>query len=194
MNIFRTSIAAAAAALAMSATLTGCSDGKSYAELLTEETHYVNNFLAYQRVVNTIPTGRDFEFETGPNAPYYRLDEDGNVYMQVINPGTPDNVANDDQIIYFRFMRYAMSAYNDGEFPAGDGNQEDMSYSTSWFRYNNLSIQASYQWGAGLQMPLKYLPIDCEVNIVIKSQYGLYDEQANVQAFLYHVRYYPQQT
>ena len=71
-NIFAL-IAVAAAAW----TFTGCNDTKSYAERLADETKYINAFLADQRVVGHIPA--DSVFEVGPNAPYYRLDEDGNV-------------------------------------------------------------------------------------------------------------------
>ena len=174
--------------------MTSCNDSKSYAELMTEENHAVNAFLVDQRVDNTIPTDTNFVFETGENAPYYRLDEDGNVYMQVINPGTPGNYAKTDQVIYFRYTRYNLRSYIDGELPEGEGNETNMSAYNTWFRFDNFSLQSSYQYGAGLQMPLKLLPIDCEVNIIIKSQYGFYDEMAYVVPFLYKVRYYPQMT
>lgn len=183
-----------AAAVLLTLCATSCSDSKSYAELLTLENQYVNRYLVDQHVSNTIPTDTNFVFEYGPDAPYYRLDEDGNLYMQVIKPGTKGNYATDDQIIYFRFTRYNLAYYLDGELPEGDGNDEDMSYLNSWFRFNNYSLQSSYQWGAGLQAPLKYLPIDCEVNIIIKSQFGFYDETSYVQPFLYRVRYYKQLT
>lgn len=174
--------------------LTSCDDSKSYAELLSDENQAVNRFLVNQRVDNTMPTDTNFVFETGEKAPYYRLDEDGNMYMQVINPGTPGNYAKDDQIIYFRFTRYNLLAYVDDTLPEGDGNDQNMNSMNSWFRFNNFSQQSSYQWGAGVQMPLRYLPIDCEVNIVIKSQYGIYDEMTYVIPYLFKLRYFPQQT
>lgn len=183
-----------AATAIMALTMTSCSDSKSYAELLTEENHYVNNFLADQRVVNTIPTDSTFNFEVGEDAPYYRMDEDGNLYMQVISKGTPGNYAKSDQVIYFRYVRYPLNQYVGGELNGGMGNVDDMSYQNTWFRFDNYSLQSSYQWGTGVQKPLQFLPIDCEVNIVIKSQYGFYEEMSYVVPFLYKIRYYPQLT
>lgn len=171
-----------------------CSDSKSYAQLLTEESHSINRFLANHKVDNTIPTDTNFVFETGPDAPYYRMDEDGNMYMQVINPGTKGNYARADETIYFRYTRYNLNYYVNDELPPGEGNETDMSYLNTWFRFENYSQQSTYQWGTGVQTPLKYLPIDCEVNIVIKSQFGFYSEIAYVYPFLYSIRYYPQMT
>lgn len=172
--------------------LSACHDSKSYAELLTEETHYVNNFLADQRVTNEIPTDTNFVFEYGPNAPYYRLDEDGNLYMQVLNPGTKGNYVSDDEVVFFRFTRYNLQYYSDGKLPTGEGNESDMGYENAWFRYNNMQLESTYKWGAGVQQPLKYLPIDAEVNLVVKSQYGFYSEQAYVMPFLFRLRYFRQ--
>jgi len=66
-----------------------CDDDVSYAELLNQENYAVNNFLADQVVYLDIPA--DTVFEVGPDAPYYRLDEDGQLYMQVLKAGTPGN-------------------------------------------------------------------------------------------------------
>lgn len=183
-------------ALAMTAlaVTNACNDSKSYAELLTEETHAVNNFLADQRVTNEMPTDTNFVFETGPNAPYYRLDEDGFMYMQVIDPGTKGNYVKDDETIFFRYTRYNLQLYADKTLPDGEGNELNMSYQNCWFRYDNYLLQSSYQWGKGIQAPLKYLPVDAVVNIVIKSQYGFYAETSYVVPFLYRLRYYRQLT
>ena len=187
-------LTAACAAIAMTVALTGCNDDKSYAELLTDETHYVNNYLADQRVTNTIPTDTNFVFEYGEDAPYYRLDEDGQMYMQVINPGTKGNYATDDEVIYFRFTRYNLANYKDHTLPAGEGNETNMEYMNSWFRFQNFSLESTYQWGTGVQTPLTLLPLDCEVNLVVKSQYGFYQEMSYVIPFLFRLRYFRQQT
>ena len=183
-------IATVAAAVAV----TACSDSKSYAELLTTESHYVNAFLANQRVDNTIPTDTNFVFETGPNAPYYRLDEDGNLYMQVLDPGTKGNYAKTDEVIYFRFTRYNLALYKDGTLPEGEGNETSMENFNASFRFGNYQLPSTYQWGSGVQTPLTLLPIDAEVNIVIKSQYGFYSEQSYVTPFLFRIRYFRQLT
>ncbi len=164
---------------------TSCNDGKSYSQYLNEENTYTNNFLADQRVELSIPA--DTVFEVGPDAPYYRLDEDGTLYMQVLNAGTKGNMVEDNEQIYFRYTRYALDNYKDGELPTGTGN--NITLSPAWFRFNNFSINTSYQWGQGVQIPLHYLPVDCEVNIVIKSQMGVIDEQSQVQPFLWRLTY-----
>lgn len=68
-----------AAAVAMAVAASSCDEGKSYAELLNEQDMYVNNYLADHTVMLDVPA--DTVFEYGPDAPFYRLDEDGNMYM-----------------------------------------------------------------------------------------------------------------
>lgn len=180
MKIFH--IVAAVFALAF---LASCEDGKSYAELLNEQDRAVNNFLADQVVLLDIP--EDTIFEVGEDAPYYRLDEDGSLYMQVLNAGTEGNDVVDNEQIYFRYTRYNLLAYANGKLPQGGGN--NLSLKPSWFRYNNFRIETSYQWGAGVQAPLEYLPVDCEVNLVVKSTQGTIDDQTDVVPFLYKLTY-----
>lgn len=172
--------------------ISSCNDGKSYAELLTDESKAVNTFLANQNVVLDIP--EDNAFEVGPDAPFYRMDEEGNVYMQVLSLGNPEMMAEDDDLIYFRFTRSSLYSYDaaDGTFTDGWGNSEDLSVGSASFRYNNYSLSSSSQWGAGIQVPLGYLGMYCRVNLIIKSQYGLSTEIANVVPFYYYdVRYFP---
>lgn len=168
---------------------TACSDGKSYADLLSDENKAVNFYLAGQRVINEIPA--DSVFEEGPDAPFYRMDEDGQVYMQVIKSGNKADKAYDDQMIYFRFMRYnLLYNYTYNEWPEGEGNAESMEYMSTYFRYGNYSLSTSAQYGSGIQVPLAYLGVECEVNMVIKSQYGFTSDLSNVIPFLFNVRYF----
>lgn len=170
---------------AVCAGTTSCSDDKSYADLLTEENHYVNNFLADQRVINEIPA--DNKFEYGEDAPYYRIDDDGALYMQVLKPGTPGDTVSYDELIYFRYTSYELSQYANGKLPVGIGNNTALT--PAWFRYGNFSLQSSYSFGQGIQRPLAFLPIDCEVNLVVKSTVGWADNIAEVQPYLYTLTY-----
>lgn len=185
---------AAFAALAAGAgmVLVSCNDGKSYAELLTDESHAVNTFLADHNVVLDVP--EDNNFEIGPDAPFYRMDEEGNVYMQVLSAGNPEMMAESDDLIYFRFTRSSLYSYDsaDGTFAESWGNSEDLTVGSASFRFGNYSLTSSAQWGSGLQVPLEHLGMYCRVNLVIKSQYGLSSEIANVIPYYYSdVRYFP---
>lgn len=182
----------ALSALLSTVVLSSCNDRKSYAELLTDEMHAVNTFLANHNVILDIPADNDFE--VGPDAPFYRLDEEGNVYMQVLSKGNPDMMAESDDLIYFRFTRSSLYTYDpsDGSFSNSWGNSEDLSVGSASFRFNNYTLSSSSQWGAGLQTPLLYLGMFSRVNLVIKSQYGLSSEISQVVPFYYYdVRYFP---
>ena len=182
----------AVALAGLSMLTTSCNDGKSYADLLTDETKAVNTFLADQNVILDIP--KDNDFIVGEDAPFYRLDEEGNVYMQVLSKGDTEMMAEDDDLVYFRFTRSSLYTYDpeDGEFSEGWRNSEDLSVGSASFRFNNYSLSTSAQWGSGLQTPLLYLGMYCRVNLVIKSQYGLSNEISQVVPFYYYdVRYFP---
>ncbi len=189
------SIISAASLLIISCFAASCDDNKSYAELLTDETHITNVFLSDHVVVDALPEDNKFITcqEKGDLAPFYRLDEEGDVYMQVVTPGTPGNMAVSDQQIYLRFMRYSLYNYQNGDFTEGTGNDSDLANGSASFRFDNFQVTASYQWGKGIQMPLKYVPIDAQVNVLIKSQSGLYSEIANVVPYLYEVHYFKAQ-
>ena len=174
--------------LTLVAMLCSCDDNKSYAELLTDENHSVNTFLANQRVVNEIP--EDSVFKVGPDAPYYRIDPEGNIYMQVLSKGDGGKVQPDQQV-YFRYTRYDLNEYaKNDSLPQGSGNSSDMEYEPTWFRYQNYTLTTSSQYGAGIQMPLNFLEFNAEVNLVVKSQYGFTSEISYVVPFLYNIRYF----
>lgn len=172
--------------------LTSCNDDQSYADRLNEERNAVNAYLANHRVVMSIP--EDSVFEVGPDAPYYRIDPDGNVYMQVLNAGDKNDKAKTGEPIYFRYSRYSLSTwYADGTWSIYSGNENTMDASSCSFNYADYSLPSSSQWGYGLQYPLVFLGVECEVNLVIKSQYGFTSEISYVMPFFYHVRYFHSQ-
>lgn len=168
-----------------------CDKNRSYAELLSDERQACNAFLCNFRL-EEVPA--DSVFEVGSDAPFYKLDPDGNVYMQVLRAGDrKNNKARTSQTIYFRYTRYNINDwYTKDKFwsPAG-GNADDMSAATTSFQFNDFTRQGSAEWGLGIQMPLNYLGIDCEVNLIVKSQYGRTDEISYVVPFMYHLRYFP---
>lgn len=187
MKLRKTTLLALAALITIVAS--SCKDEVSYADLLNVERRATNAYLADHRVVNQIPA--DTVFETGKDAPFYRIVEDGSVYMQVIKAGDrKKNRAKTGEKIYFRYMRYNLEYWYSYKEWNGDGNEQDMSLSTSFFAYQNYTNQESASWGYGIQLPLNYLGVDCEVNLIIKSQYGLAAEFAYVQPYLFHVRYF----
>lgn len=180
------------ALLALTA-LASCNNDQSYADRLNDERNAVNAFLANHRVEMSIP--KDSVFEVGENAPYYRIDVDGNVYMQVLDAGDRKN----DRVklaepIYFRYSRYNLATwYADGTWNVTSGNENTMDAVSCSFNYGDYSLPSSAQWGYGLQYPLLFLGVECEVNLVIKSQYGFTNEISYVTPFFFHVRYYHSQ-
>lgn len=170
--------------------LSACNNDQSYADRLNEERNAVNAYLANHRVVMSIP--EDSVFEVGENAPFYRIDTDGNVYMQVLNAG--DRVGDKAKVgepIYFRYSRYNLSVwYANGELTLYSGNEDSMDQQSCSFNYGDYNLPSSSQWGYGLQFPLLFLGVECEVNLVVKSQYGFTGEISYVMPFLFHVRYY----
>lgn len=182
------------AAIVGMVSLVSCDDNKSYAELLTDENKSVNRFLAEQRVIMKIPP--DSVFEIGADAPYYQLDEEGNVYMQVLEKGS-DVKPEAGQQVYFRFLRYNLHNYVIGGDNVGVGNADDVSddgIGATSFYLDKYDLPSSAQFGQGIQMPMHFFGYDAKVNLVIKSQYGLSSEIANVVPYLYTITYYKRQS
>ena len=172
--------------------LTGCNNDQSYADRLNAERNAVNAYLANHRVVMSVP--EDSVFEVGPDAPFYRLDPDGNIYMQVLNAGDLNDKAKIGEPIYFRYSRYSLSTwYADGSWTVYSGNESAMDAVSCSFNYSDYTLPSSSLWGYGLQYPLLFLGVECEVNLVIKSQFGFTSEISYVMPFFYHVRYFHSQ-
>ena len=70
------------------------------------------------------------------------------------------------------------------------GNMNDMNNPTTYFLYDNYSVDVSSQYGEGIQLPLKFVGMGSEVNVIIRSQVGISDEIADVQPYHWHIRYY----
>lgn len=180
-------------ALTTSTLLTACNNGESYTDRLNAERNATNAYLAGCRVVNKVPA--DTVFEVGSDAPFYRIDNEGQVYMQVLRAGDRINDrAKKGETIYFRFTRSNLESwYSTGVMEVNTSNENDVSQDATYFIYKDFTLPVSAQWGYGLQLPLNFLGVECEVNLVIKSQYGFTSEISYVMPFLYHVRYFHSQ-
>lgn len=172
--------------------LSACNNDQSYADRLNEERNAVNAYLANHRIVMSVP--EDSVFEVGENAPFYRLDADGNIYMQVLNAGDRIDKAKTSEPIYFRYSRYNLATwYADGTWNMTSGNENTMDATSCTFNFADYNLPSSSQWGYGIQYPLIFLGVECEVNLVIKSQFGFTNEISYVTPFFYHVRYFHSQ-
>ena len=175
------------------AALTSCSEGESYSDRLNAERNACNTYLAGQKVINKIPA--DTNFITGKDAPFYRIEENGQVYMQVVKAGDRKNdSAKQGETIYFRFTRSNLELwYSTGVLELSQSNEMDLSQEATYFNYKDFTLPVSSQWGYGIQLPLNYLGVECEVNLIIKSQYGFTGDMSYVVPYLYHVRYFHSQ-
>ena len=166
--------------------MVSCEDTKSYAELLAEENQIVNRFLVQHRVEEFFPE----DFEVGENAPYYRVDSSGDVYMQVLQKGNGTYPQTNDRV-YFRYMSYDLASYVVGGENHGSGNADDVgSTAATFFLLDNYSVSESSTYGTGIQIPAKLLGYESKVNIVVKSQSGPSSIMSYVMPFLYTVSYY----
>lgn len=191
MNISFKTILTGSAAVIASVMMQSCDDGKSYAEMLTEENKAVNLFLVDQKVVGSVPA--DSIFQVGNQAPYYQLDEEGNIFMKVLALGEEGNVEEGQQVI-FRFRRTNLMYYYPGaniENLDWEGNNDNPVSNISSFRYGDYTLPSSAQWGSAIQLPLsfKQIQLGSRVMLVIKSQYGWSDEITYVQPYLYEISY-----
>lgn len=194
--------------------VSSCNDRESYADLLRDENHAVNAYLANYPLITEVPADHDFisakdikasaafqlEYGSLDDArqdsvaltltPFYRMDQEGYVYMQVVDPGS-GAMAFEDQQIYFRFTRINLSVeYKTGN-ATSSGNESDIASTPTSFRYKNTILASTTQWGTGIQVPVEYLPLNCRVNLIVKSYLGPTEEVSSVYPYLYNIRYYP---
>lgn len=168
----------------------GCSDSESYSDMLRDEEKAVNWFLAQKKVVVDVPA--DSIFEVGPDAPYYRMDEDGTVYMQVITAGDCKNRPVSGEKVMFRFARQNIIMLYAGTDSPPYGNADDLASSVgpTFFFYGNKTLPTTTQFGTGMQLPMDYLGFNSEVNLVLKSYSGFTQDQSTCQPYLVNVKYY----
>ena len=170
----------------------GCSKTQSYSELLRNEEQAVNWYLANYNVELEMPEDpKDLVTvaQMGGNAPFYKLDADGYVYMQVVSADYDDMVDEGD-LVYFRFLRENIKDMYEGIDTTPEGNADYLPNGTTSFVYKNTTLSSSTRWGTGIQMPLKYLGYNSEVNLVLKSYYGFTDEQANCIPFIINLKFF----
>lgn len=175
--------------VALCAMLTSCDDTESYTDLLNDQTRACNWYLASQKVEVSIPA--DTVFLTGPDAPFYKLDDEGAVYMQVISGGDRNDMAGSGDLVYFRFKRKSiLDLYNNGS-AEWQGNSDNFNQSTStYFFLGNNILESTTQYGEGIQWPLKYLGMGSEVNLVLKSTEGFTTETTTCVPYLINIRYF----
>nr|QJR98310.1 hypothetical protein Muribac2_340 [uncultured Muribaculaceae bacterium] len=166
-----------------------CSKSESYSELLREEEKAVNSYLAQKKVLLDIPAD-SISFETGPDAPFYRLDPDGYVYMQVINIGDRNDRVKEGDKVYFRYTRENLKALYQGVAADIESNSDNLNLNDTYFVYKNTYLPSSQAWGEGVQMPLKFFGYNCEVNLIVQSYYGKPTEMSLCIPFLMNLRYF----
>lgn len=183
-------VGAIIAGIVLPALLSSCEDTKSYSDLLREEEHAVNWYLAQKNVCVTIPENN--KFETGPNAPYYKMDKDGYVYMQIVNPGDADSRPEKGDIIFFRFKRMNIKDYAEGLGEVWNGNADNLnsSYGNTSLVYGNTVLPSTTMYGDGIQVPLEYVGYNSEVNLVIKSPEGFTADGSQCLPYAYNIKYF----
>lgn len=169
--------------------LTACDKSESYSELLRDEERAANWYLAQHRVEMEIPA--DSVFEAGPDAPYYRMDSDGHLYMQVVNAGDLEDKPQDGDKIYFRYNRVNLKLLYETGTEVESGNMDNLaSGSATGFFKGNTIYPSSTQFGTGIQVPMDYLGFYSEVNLVLKSYVGFTSDQSQCIPYAVNVKYY----
>ena len=157
--------------------LSSCDNGKSYADLLKEEDKAVKAFLADKIVINSDTLA----------VPYYRLDDDGNVYMQVLDAGIQDDRFEKGNDVNIRFLRVDLKALMNGENPDPVGNTNPADYIT--IRFGETTLSSTTQYGTGIQYPMYFLGNECKVNLLIRAKLGFTAETSTVIPYLYTISY-----
>lgn len=179
--------------------ISGCSKSQSYSELLREEEKACNWYLAQYNVLLELP--EDYKDlitkETlqpngtpyGDDAPFYKLDDDGYVYMQVVRADYSQMVAEGD-LVYFRYVQESIKDLYEGISTPPEGNGDNLTSGPTNFVYKNTYLTSTSAWGNGIQMPLQYVGYNSEVNLVLKSYYGFADRQTYCIPYIINLKYF----
>lgn len=167
-----------------------CEKGESYADLLKKEEKAVNWYLSGESVEIKIPA--DSIFISGEDAPFYKMNEEGTIYMQVVDPGDPEDRPKQGDRVYFRYSRMNLRNFYEADVEKWIGNSSDLTTSTSStsFILGNFLLPSSYQYGTGIQKPLEFLGYNSRVRLVLKAQAGFYAEQSQGIPFVFDIRYF----
>lgn len=165
----------------------GCSKSESYSDMLRNEEKAVNWFLSNRRVCTEIPA--DGNFETGPDAPYYKMDPEGFVYMQVLSKGYENEKVETGDKVYFLYTRQNIRNLWELGAAQTDSNTQTGTLSDYYFIFGNTSNTNGALFGKGLQLPLNYLNYHSEVNLVLKSNMGFSIDQSECVPYSLNVKY-----
>lgn len=173
-----------------SVTLLSCSKAESYSNLLRTEEKSVNKYLAQQKVSVTIP--EDSILQYGEDAPYYKMNDDGTVYMKVINPGNMEIRAKKGDRIYFVCEYKNLNLWAGGSEIDWVGGATDITgkLSDTSFVYGNTILTSTTQYGTGIQVPMQFVGNESEVFLVLKAASGFASEQSSCTPYVMHVKYF----
>lgn len=170
--------------------IASCEKGESYADLLKKQEKAVNWYLSGESVMKEIPA--DSIFVTGSDAPFYKMDEEGEVYMQVLDAGDLEDKPKTGDRVFFRYSRMNLRNFYEADVEQWMGNSNDLTSSTAStsFIFGNYSLPSSYQFGTGVQLPLNFLGYNSRVRLVVKASAGFYSEQSQCLPYVYDIRYF----
>lgn len=155
------------------------------AELKEHEEVYMLEAIAGKTVLTTVPA--DGNFISGTDAPYYKLSDD--VYMQVVYKGTASTAKSSDRV-YFRFIRYRLIDWINGNLTNGEGNMNSLTGTATSFVIGSTN-QSSTQWGTAIPRPMLLgLPYGSVVNLIVRSPAGFEAEKSYYQPYFYNIRYF----
>lgn len=157
-------------------------------DLKKTERRAMKKYLSKFDVIDKLSAINDIQ--VGSVAPFYKLNSEGTVYMQVVKKGIEPSATNGEQI-YFRYLRYNLLSYlENGVLPIGEGNLNSVTQDVTFFTLGSDNSDTT-KWGTAIQMPMLLgLPVDSEVNLIVASEAGFTSEISSVTPFLYNIRYF----